>query len=66
MSLVGKRIVILGGTSGIGFATAQLAAREGACVVIASSNAKRVEAAVARLPKGNEGHAVDLSRESLV
>jgi NAD(P)-dependent dehydrogenase (short-subunit alcohol dehydrogenase family) len=66
MSLSGQRIVILGGTSGIGLATAQLAAREGASVVIASSNRERVEAALARLPKGNEGHAVDLSRESSI
>ena len=66
MSLSGKRIVILGGTSGIGFATAQLAGREGASVVIASSNAARVEAAVARLPQGSQGHTLDLSRESSV
>ena len=66
MSLSGKRIVILGGTSGIGFATAQLAAREGAAVVIASSNGARVEAALARLPQGHEGHTLDLSRESSV
>ena len=63
MSLSGKRIVILGGTSGIGFATAQLAAREGAAVVIASSNAARVEAALARLPRGSEGRCVDLGSE---
>ena len=66
MSLSGKRIVILGGTSGIGFATAELAAREGAAVVIASSNAKRVEAALARLPKGSEGHVLDLSQEASI
>jgi NAD(P)-dependent dehydrogenase (short-subunit alcohol dehydrogenase family) len=29
-TLFGKRIVVLGGTSGIGFATAEMAAREGA------------------------------------
>jgi len=66
MSLSGKRIVILGGTSGIGLATARLAAREGAAVVIASSNAARVEAALAHLPQGSEGHTLDLSRESSV
>ncbi len=55
MSLAHKRIVILGGTSGIGLATAQLAAREGASVVIASSNAARVEAALARLPMAAKG-----------
>ena len=66
MSLSGKRIVILGGTSGIGLATAQLAAREGAAVVVASSNAARVAAALARLPEGSEGHTLDLSRESTI
>jgi NAD(P)-dependent dehydrogenase (short-subunit alcohol dehydrogenase family) len=37
MALKGERIVVLGGSSGIGLATAQAAAREGATVVIASS-----------------------------
>jgi NADPH:quinone reductase-like Zn-dependent oxidoreductase len=37
MTLNGKRIVVLGGSSGIGLATAQAAAQEGANVVIASS-----------------------------
>jgi NAD(P)-dependent dehydrogenase (short-subunit alcohol dehydrogenase family) len=33
----GKRIVVLGGSSGIGLATARAAAQEGANVVVASS-----------------------------
>ena len=37
MTLNGKRIVVLGGSSRIGLATAQAAAQEGAIVVIASS-----------------------------
>jgi NAD(P)-dependent dehydrogenase (short-subunit alcohol dehydrogenase family) len=37
MILKGKRIVLLGGSSGIGLATAQAAGAEGALVVIASS-----------------------------
>jgi hypothetical protein len=36
MKLIGQRIVILGGSSGIGLATAQAAAQEGASVVIES------------------------------
>jgi len=36
MTLNGKRIVVLGGTSGIGFATAEMAASEGAAIVVAS------------------------------
>jgi NADPH:quinone reductase-like Zn-dependent oxidoreductase len=37
MTSNGKRIVVLGGSSGIGLATAQAALREGANVVIVSS-----------------------------
>jgi NAD(P)-dependent dehydrogenase (short-subunit alcohol dehydrogenase family) len=58
--LSNKRIVILGGTAGIGLAVATHAARDGARVVIASRDPARVQAAVARLPAGSEGHAVDL------
>lgn len=46
-SLENKRVVILGGTSGIGLAVAEQAASQGARVIIASSNADRV--AVSRL-----------------
>lgn len=66
MSLQGKRVVVLGGTSGIGFATAEAAAREGASVVIASSRKERVESALAALPEGVEAHVVDLSQEDRI
>ncbi len=66
MTLNGKRIVLLGGTSGIGFATAEMAAREGAAIVVASSRRENVDRAVARLPKGTEGYALDLSNEEHV
>ena len=65
MTLNGKRIVLLGGSSGIGFATAEAASREGASVVIVSSRQARVDEAVARLP-GAEGHAVDLTDAAAV
>lgn len=58
--LNGKRIVILGGTAGIGLAVAEQAAREGAKVVVASGKAERVSRALGRLPAGSEGHTVDL------
>src|ERR1700686_4320937 len=60
MTLNGKRIVVLGGSSGIGLATAQAALREGASVVIASSQQARVEQALNTLPAA-EGYAVDLT-----
>src|ERR1700730_5544631 len=61
MTLNGQRIVVLGGSSGIGLATAQAAAREGARVVIASSRKDRIEAALVALPTGSEGHVLDLA-----
>jgi NAD(P)-dependent dehydrogenase (short-subunit alcohol dehydrogenase family) len=64
MDLSGKRVVILGGTSGIGFATAQAARREGAAVLVASSRQARVDRALAALGDGAEGRVVDLSDEA--
>jgi len=66
MTLDQKRIVVLGGSSGIGLATAQAAAREGASVVIASSRKARVDEALATLPAGAEGHVVDLADDAAV
>jgi NAD(P)-dependent dehydrogenase (short-subunit alcohol dehydrogenase family) len=66
MSLRGQRIVLLGGTSGIGFATAEAAAREGAEIVVVSSRQESVDRAVAALPKGTQGFALDLSREEAI
>lgn len=65
-TLRGKRVVLLGGTSGVGFATAEAAAREGASVVVVSSRNERVDIAISRLPQGAEGHVVDLSNEEKV
>jgi NAD(P)-dependent dehydrogenase (short-subunit alcohol dehydrogenase family) len=65
MSLAGKRVVVIGGSSGIGFAVAAIARERGAEAVIASSNASRVDAAVARLP-GSTGRTVDLRVEASV
>jgi NAD(P)-dependent dehydrogenase (short-subunit alcohol dehydrogenase family) len=56
--LSGKRIVVLGGSSGIGLAVAQQAAAQGATAIIASSNADRVKQAVATLDGKPEGHTL--------
>src|SRR5260370_11444250 len=61
--LSGKRIVVLGGSSGIGLAVAQQAVAQGATAIIASSNADRVKQAVATLDGKAEGHALDLANE---
>ncbi len=62
-TLTGKRVILLGASSGIGFATARKAAAEGAGIVIVSGNRQRIELALKELPEGSEGYAVDLSRE---
>lgn len=64
--LTGKNIVVLGGSSGIGFAVASAALAQGATVHIGSSNADKVEAAVTRLGDGASGSAVDLSDEASI
>jgi NAD(P)-dependent dehydrogenase (short-subunit alcohol dehydrogenase family) len=61
MTLNGKRIVVLGGSSGIGLATAQAAAQEGANVIIASSRRARIDEALTTLPASAEGHVLDLA-----
>jgi len=66
MNFQGKRIVVLGGSSGIGLAVAQAAAREGAAMVIASSRRERVDQALKTLPAGAEGRALDLTDEPAV
>jgi NAD(P)-dependent dehydrogenase (short-subunit alcohol dehydrogenase family) len=60
----GKRVVILGGTSGLGFAAAHAAGSEGASVVVASRKRDSLDRAVAALPEGAEGHRVDVTDEA--
>jgi len=66
MALNGKRVVVIGGASGIGFAVAEMARNRGAEVVIASSQPANVEAAVARLATGASGAPVDVNDEAAV
>ncbi|MFC6156591.1 SDR family oxidoreductase [Kribbella jiaozuonensis] len=66
MSLQNQRVVILGGTSGIGLATAQLAAAQGATVIVASSNPESVKRALESLPDSASGEAVDLTDSAAV
>jgi NAD(P)-dependent dehydrogenase (short-subunit alcohol dehydrogenase family) len=66
MSLEAQRIVVIGGSSGMGLATARAAALEGAGVTVVSSNAERVDAAVSQLPDGCEGAVVDVRDEPAI
>jgi len=47
--LKGKKVVVVGGSSGIGLATAELAKSEGAEIIIASRNAERLKAAAEKI-----------------
>ncbi len=64
MSLEGKRVVVIGGTSGIGLAVADYAARDGAQVTVASSRQETLDTALKRLPQGTKGHTVNVKDEA--
>jgi NAD(P)-dependent dehydrogenase (short-subunit alcohol dehydrogenase family) len=49
MQFAGKKVVVVGGSSGIGLSTAELARREGADVIIASRSAARLDPIAERL-----------------
>ena len=61
-----KRVVIVGGSSGIGLAIAEKAASQGAEVIIVSSNQERVQEAAKSIGGGAQGQAVDVSDEKAV
>ena len=64
--LSGKKVVILGGSSGIGLATAKQVARNGATVIIVSSNQQRIGRALNELPGNAQGFAINLTNEENV
>ncbi|MGF6266476.1 NAD(P)-dependent dehydrogenase (short-subunit alcohol dehydrogenase family) [Paraburkholderia youngii] len=61
-----QHVVLLGGTSGIGLATAEAALAAGASVSVVSSRSERVAEAVARLGDRVNGYTVDLSNAAAV
>ena len=65
-TLASKRIVLLGGSSGIGLAVAQQVVAQGAHAVIASSNQERLQQAADSLGGDAEGRRLDLSDESSI
>jgi NAD(P)-dependent dehydrogenase (short-subunit alcohol dehydrogenase family) len=66
MGISGSRVLVVGGTSGIGLAVARAVAERGATPIVASRRAASVETALATLPAGAEGARVDLTDEASV
>jgi NAD(P)-dependent dehydrogenase (short-subunit alcohol dehydrogenase family) len=64
MQLAGKKVVVVGGSSGIGLATAELAQKSGAEVVIASRSAEKLNAAAGRI--GAKAIQVDVTSDDSV
>jgi NAD(P)-dependent dehydrogenase (short-subunit alcohol dehydrogenase family) len=64
MTLKDKRVVVVGGSSGIGYAVAAGAAGEGARVVIGSSSREKVDAAVGRLGGSASGFTLDVTDQA--
>ncbi|WP_343672059.1 SDR family oxidoreductase [Chitinophaga sp.] len=65
-NLTNKKVLILGGSTGLGLATAKAAAAEGAVITIVSKNQKRLEAAAQQLPPQTTLFATDLSDEKSI
>jgi NAD(P)-dependent dehydrogenase (short-subunit alcohol dehydrogenase family) len=66
MTLQDKRILVIGGASGIGYAVAEAVLANGARVTIASSNRDKVDAASARLGNAATGVVLNVTREDQV
>ncbi|HWJ41413.1 MAG TPA: SDR family NAD(P)-dependent oxidoreductase, partial [Candidatus Limnocylindrales bacterium] len=64
MSLKSKTVVVLGGSSGIGLATAKAAAAEGANVVITGRSREKLQAARNQLPEGTRAESLDAADEA--
>src|SRR3569623_1591948 len=65
-NLKGKKVVVLGASSGIGFAVAKAVADEAGEVVIVSSNQVRLDAALKKLPPGSQGFAANLTDDNQI
>ncbi|KAL2062263.1 hypothetical protein VTL71DRAFT_6529 [Oculimacula yallundae] len=68
--LAGKHVLIIGGTSGIGYGVAEASIESGASVTISSSNPSRVESSIASLKTSYpsavvSGHVCDLSKSTV-
>jgi len=64
--LQGQKIVIIGGSAGIGLAAAKSAAAKNATIIIISSNQQRINKALEELPENATGYAIDVTDETQV
>jgi NAD(P)-dependent dehydrogenase (short-subunit alcohol dehydrogenase family) len=64
VTLADQHVVIIGGSSGMGLATAHAAAAAGAAVTIVSSDLERLNTALAGLPRTCDGVAADTRSEA--
>lgn len=64
--LSGKRVVLIGGTAGLGLATAHATVAAGGQVVVVSSRQAKVAEVLAELPTGAQGETVDVREEAEV
>jgi len=63
MKLNEKKVVVIGGSSGMGLSIAAAAAQAGAAVMIASRTESRLKAAAGKIESGVKWHAVDFTDE---
>jgi NAD(P)-dependent dehydrogenase (short-subunit alcohol dehydrogenase family) len=66
MSIEGQKVVVVGGTAGIGLAVAQAAALQGASIVVASRSQKRCEQAASKIEGDVEAYTVDVTNEDSI
>ena len=65
-ALQGQRVIVIGGSSGMGLATAQAAATAGASVLMASRSAERLARAAASIGAGATTATLDVTDEEAV
>lgn len=66
MNLNRQRLVVLGGSSGIGLAVAKAAMREGCEAIIVSHSSARLDAALKQLPEGAQAQTADMGDEKSI